>query len=566
MDQLDNYPAGVPLKIKYPNMPLYEFWRNSARKLPDREAIIYLGARYSYSEIWEQVRSFASNLKVLGIRQGDNIGLILPNCPQFIIAYYAATMLGATIVTINPLMPLSEIEREVKNTDCKILIILDRLLDKLPEQHPEIVIAEAAYYAPIYVRIISRIKLLDLKTPENAHRFEDMIKGPPLETLPEINPKQDVATIMFTSGTTGEPKGVMLTHYSLMSNAIQSYYWLRGWGYSSKPQRKGHPIILCAIPFFHSYGLLILNEAVSFGCTLVLTPKPTADSILKATEKYGVTHIPLIPKLIKEILHHPELEKYNLTSLTTSSSGGASIPVEDLKKFEKIAGTRIYQGYGLTEAGPSVCASPVEGKPNYASAGMAYPDTNIKIMDLQIGEIEMPRGEIGEIIVRGPQLMKGYWKDSDTTSKVLRDGWLYTGDTGYMDSEGYIYIIGRKEDSILARGHTVWPSIVEEALSRHPKVQLAAAFGVPDPLRCSTDIRAGVKLVECERATPELEEELLTYCRGELEEYQVPTRIMFWEDIPMTPLGKIDRVKLLREIDKKIKELMQETQIPEEYL
>ena len=566
MKHPQDYPDGVPISIKYPEMPLHEFWANSTRKFPDREAIIYLGARYTYSEIWEKIQSFAGHLETLGIGRGDKIGLILPNCPQYIIAYYSAMLLGATVVAVNPLMAVDEIERQVKSTECKILVILDRLLDRLPNKHPRLIVARGAHYAPPLLRLLSGIKYRNKAIPERVIIFEDLLRGPKLAKPVDIDPKEDIATIMFTSGTTGQPKGVMLSHYALMANALQSYYWLRGWGYSSKPQSAGYPIILCAMPFFHSYGLVVLNEAVSFGCTMVLLPKPTGDSILKAIQRYKITHAPLIPRLIREMLLHQDSGKYDLSSLTTSSSGGAPIQEDDMRRFEKIAGVRLYQGYGLTEAGPSVSASTLLGNPNYSSVGLPYPDTDVKIVDLQIGEVELPSGEIGEIVVRGPQLMKGYWKDTDTTSELIKDGWLHTRDTGYMDEKGHLYIVGRKSEGILASGHRVWPTEVEEALNRHPKVELSVAFGVPDPLRCSTDIRAGVKLVEGIEPSPQVEEELLSYCHKELEEYQVPATITFWEDIPITPMGKIDRVKIMEEIDEKIKELMQESKIPQEYL
>ncbi|MBD3205455.1 AMP-binding protein [Candidatus Bathyarchaeota archaeon] len=566
MNQSQDYPDGVPISIKYPEMPLYEFWANSTRKFPDRDALIYLGARYSYSELWEQIQSLARHLKSLGIEKGDRVGLILPNCPQFIIAYYSVILVGATVVAVNPLMTVGEIERQVNSTECKILIILDRLLDRLPEKYPELIVARGAYFAPPLLRLLGFLRHRKKDIPKGAILFEDLTRGPKLAEPAGIDPKDDVAMIMFTSGTTGQPKGVMLSHYALMANALQSYYWLRGWGYSSKPQSDGYPIILCAMPFFHSYGLVVLNEAVSFGCTMVLVPKPTAVSILEAIQKYKITHAPLIPRMIKEMLLHPDIEDYDLSSLTTASSGGAPIQEEDMKKLEELANVRLYQGYGLTEAGPSVSASTVLGAPNYLSVGLPYPDTEVKIMDLQIGEVEMPPGEIGEVVVKGPQLMKGYWKDPDTTTELIKDGWLHTGDTGYLDENGHLYIVGRNSEGILARGHRVWPTEVEEVLNSHPKVEKSVAFGVPDPLRCSTDIRAGVKLVEGIEPSPNVEEELLSFCYDELEEYQVPAKISFWEDIPTTPMGKIDRAQILEKIDEKINELMQESKIPQEYL
>lgn len=559
-----SYPRGVPVSINYPMMPVTEFWRNSARKFPDRDAVIYLDAKYTYSELWDQMESFAANLMGMGLKKGDRVALILPNCPQFLIAYNAVHLCGATVVAINPLMSNQEIKREVQVTKSKILIILDRLLEKLPDERPELIVAEAAHYAPTHLKILSKLRYR-ITYPKGAQRFEDLIRGTKVQNYPKIDPVEDVAVIMFTSGTTGEPKGVMLSHYSQIVNALQSYHWLRGWGYSAKPQSAGWPLILCAMPFFHSYGLVVMNEAVSFGCTMVLLPNPTAETIIKATNDHKVTHFPLIPRLIREVLEYPQLNKYDLKSLTTCSSGGASIPIELMKAFEKVAGARMHQGYGLTEAGPIIAATPVEGDPNYASTGLPYPDTEVKIMDLQLGEIEMPSGKDGEIIVKGPQIMSGYLDDEETTIKFIKDGWLYTGDIGRFDEKGYLYIVGRKNDRIVANGRTVWPTKVEEILISHPNVEHAVAFGVPDPLRCSTDIRAIVVPREGFSKSKAFEKELIELCSKELEEYMVPTRIMFRESVPLTVMGKVDRLKIIKEIDTLIKELMQGGEIPEDY-
>lgn len=563
MGVLESYPRGVPISIKYPIMPVYEFWRNSARKFPDRDAVIYYNAKYSYADLWDQIECFASNLMGMGVVKGDRVALLLPNTPQFLIAYNAVLLCGATVVAVNPLQSVEEIERQITATDSKLLIILDRLLEKLPERHPELIIAEAAFYVPPHLRALSRLRYR-LPRPKNAQRFEDLTHGTKISEYPEIDPQEDTAVILFTSGTTGQPKGVMLTHYSQVANALQSYYWLRGWGYSAKPQKAGYPIILCAMPFFHSYGLVVMNEAVSFGCTLALIPNPTALDILKITEKHKVTHFPLIPRLIREVIEYPSLRKFDLTSLTACSSGGAHIPVDLMQQFEAICGARMYQGYGLTEAGPTIAATPVEGDPVCESTGLPYPDTVVKIVDLQLGEIEMPPEAKGEIIVKGPQLMKGYMDDSEATDKVLRDGWLYTGDIGLRDERGYLYIIGRKTDRIVAGGHTVWPTLVEEVLTSHPDVAQAVAFGVPDPLRCSTDIRAIIVPREGV-VTKELENSLTALSGEKLAEHEVPTRFMFRDSLPLTLLGKVDRKKIIEEVDAMINKLMQGEDIPEEY-
>ena len=556
-----SYPRGVPISINYPVMPVYEFLRNSARKFPERDAVIYLDAKHSYAELWDQTEFFASNLMGMGVGKGDRVALLLPNTPQFLVAYNAILLSGATVVALNPLQSMEEIERQINVTNSKILIILDRLLEKLPETYPELIVAEAAYYVPPRLRTLSRLKYR-IKYPKEAHRFEDLITGTKVSDFTTIDPAEDVAVILFTSGTTGQPKGVMLTHYSQVVNALQSYFWLRGWGYSAKPQKAGYPIILCAMPFFHSYGLVVMNEAASFGCTMALIPNPTAMDIMKVTQNHQVTHFPLIPRLIREVVDHPKVKQYDLTSLTTCSSGGAHIPVPLMRRFEEISGARMYQGYGLTESGPIVAATPVEGDPKYESTGLPYPDTLIKIMDLQLGEVEMPPNKKGEIIIKGPQLMKGYLDDPETTNKVLRDGWLYTGDTGFMDERGYLYIVGRKDDRIVAEGHTVWPTLIEEVLLSHSGVLHAVAFGVPDPLRCNTDIRAIV--VPKENYDPSmLETELLNLCRDKLERFEVPSKIIFKDSLPLTLLGKVDRKKIIEEIDAMIDRLMQGEDLPE---
>jgi long-chain acyl-CoA synthetase len=433
---------------------------------------------------------------------------------------------------------------------------LDRLLDKLPsERHENLIVAEAAGYAPTHLRLLSRLRY-NVRRPEGSLRFEDLVRGPPLEVFPAVDSREDLAVILFTSGTTGSPKGVMLTHHSLVANALQSYHWLRGWGYSAKPQHAGWPIILCAVPFFHSYGMTVaMNEAVQFGCTLVMIPEPSAEAIMKGIQAERATHLPAIPRFIKEILSHPDLDRYDLSSLTSCVSGGASIDPDDMERFVALTGARFYQGYGLTEAGPSTHCTPIEGDPNYSSAGLAFPDTDAKIVDLQLGEVEMPIGEKGELLVRGPQVMKGYWRAQEETDRVLVDGWLHTGDICSIDERGYLYIYGRKRDRIIAEGHTVWPQEVEDVLSSHPDVELAAAFGVPDPLRCSTDVQAIVTLKE--GADKEgIEGRLLDHCRERLQYFQVPARVMVVESLPLTTMGKVDRLAIEAEVERRIQEQM----------
>jgi len=294
-----------------------------------------------------------------------------------------------------------------------------------------------------------------------------------------------------------------------------------------------------------------LNEAVNFGSTLVLVPDPQPEAVMRAIHRYAATHLPAIPQMIRGIVDHPRRGRYDLTSLTTCVSGGASVDPDVVEKFVKVTGAHFYQGYGLTEAGPVTHCTPTEGDPRPRSVGLPFPDTEAKIVDLQTGEVELHPGEEGEIIVRCPQTMVGYWRNPEVTERALRHGWLHTGDVGRLDGDGYLYIVDRKEERVISSGHTVWPSQLEEVLESHPAVASAAALGVPDPLRCATEIFAAVTLAPG-RARKEAEQSLMEFCRDRLEPYRVPSRIVVVESLPRTPLGKIDRSALRTEVSRLI--------------
>lgn len=545
------HPEGVPYSVNYPEIPLHAFLENAARKYPSRDALIFYGSRTPYPRLWDQARRLAAALRSLGVHKGDRVALMLPNIPQFVIAYYGTLAAGGVVVAVNPLNPAEEVERELRETDAETLIILDRFLGKMPAEAPRnIVVAEAEAYLPRPLRLLSRLKRRRARPPEGALRFERLIKGAPLEAAEPVDARRDLAVIQYTGGTTGPPKGVMLTHFNLVANALQTFFWLRGWGYSAKPQPAGWPVAVCAVPFFHIYGMTVaLNEAIHFGSTLVLVPDPQPEAIMRAIHRYSATHFPAIPRMIRGIVDHPRRDRYDLTSLTSVVTGGAAIDPALVERFVELTGAHFYQGYGLTEAGPVTHCTPIDGDPRPRSVGLPLPDTEAKIVDLRTGEVELPPGEEGELLVRGPQIMAGYWRNPEATARALRGGWLHTGDVARIDEDGYLHIVDRKEERIISAGHTVWPSQVEQVLESHPAVESAAALGVPDPLRCATDIRAVVALSpgwdrsEAERALMEL-------CRERLEPYQVPSRIVVVDSLPRTPLGKVDRRALKAELSR----------------
>jgi long-chain acyl-CoA synthetase len=549
----DRHPGGVPISISYPEIPLHAFLENTARKYPDRAATVFYGNRVSYGRLWDESLRLAGALRELGLEKGDRVAMLLPNVPQFIVAYNGILATGGVTVPINPLNPVEEIAREITETGAETLIALDRLLDRIPEEPTKnLIVTEAAAYAPGHLRILSRLG--GRKRPEGSLSIEELVKGPRMEKTPRIDPGEDFAAILYTSGTTGQPKGVMLTHRNLVANALQSYHWLRGWGYSAKPQPAGWPVVVCAVPFFHSYGMTVaLNETIQYGCSLVLVPEPSADAIMKAIQSHNATHLPAIPRFIREILNHPDLPNRDLTSLTSIVSGGAPIESGLVERFEELTGATFYQGYGITEAGPSTHCTPTEGSPNRRTVGLPFPDTEVRVVDLQLGEIELGPGEKGELLVRGPQVMKGYWNDPEATARVLKDGWLHTGDIVETDNEGFLYIVGRKRDRIVASGHTVWPSEVEEVLEAHPRVERAVAIGVPDPLRCDTDVEAFVTLEESVE-NDGLEAELLGLCAKSLDYFKVPAKITVVASLPLTALGKVDRVAVEAELERRLQE------------
>ncbi|MGD2142266.1 MAG: AMP-binding protein [Candidatus Bathyarchaeota archaeon] len=547
-----HYPEGVPFSINYPNIPLYAFLENTARKYPSRISTLFYGNKLSYSRLWDESLRFAKALQDLGVEKGNRVALILPNVPQFIVAYYGILAAGGIVVPLNPLNPPEENRREIQQTEANILITLDKFLDKLPEATWEkLIVTKANAYTPWHLKVLDHLRGVE-EIPKGSISFEELLKGRLLKETTRIDPAKDIAVVMYTSGTTGPPKGVMLTHRNLVANAIQSYHWLRGWGQSAKPQPAGWPLVVCAVPFFHAYGMTVaLNESIQYGCTLILLPKPNPEAIMEAVQRHNATHLPAIPRFIREILEHPDLSRYDLKSLTSAVTGGSSIEEELVEKFEELTGANIYQGYGLTEAGPTTHCTPLEGPPNRRTSGLPFPDTKARIVDLQLGEIDLGPEKRGELLLMGPQIMKGYWRDPKATELALKGGWLHTGDIAYTDEEGFLYIVNRKQDRIIASGHTIWPTEVEEVLEAHPSVERAVAIGVLDPLKCATEVEVLVTLV---KGADVNEKTLLEYGKSRLEYFQVPARITMVSSLPMTVFGKVDRVAVEALVEKAVTE------------
>ena len=549
-----HWPNGVPKSIDYPRMPLHQILRDTAKKHGDLPATSFYGATLTYGELDDQANRFAAGLRKLGVKKGDRVGLILPNSPMYVIAFFGVLRAGGTVVQTNPLYTPRELQELYEDAGATVVVTLDLFLPNLLKAKPKtmvrhVIVSDVKRFLPGLLALLYPIKKKrDLKkaghfplvTPAEpwVHRFEDLLAATPDPAKePPVDAEKDVAVLQYTGGTTGTPKGAMLTHFNLVANTYQGAAWLPG----AKPGDR----TLAAIPMFHVFGLTVaLLVSVKLAAQMILHPNPREiGAILKLVTKTHPSIFPGVPTMYVAILGHPKLAKANLKGIKACLSGAAPLPLEVRRKFERLTGGKLVEGYGLTEASPITHANPLTADGLVKeSIGIPIPDTDCKIVDVETGTREMPRGESGELAVRGPQVMKGYWGKKADTEAVLRDGWLYTGDVGTMDADGYFTIVERKKDLIIASGYNVYPREVEEVLFGHPAVMEAAVVGIPDPYRGET-VKAYVVLKAGATAT---DQEILAYCKERLAAFKVPKQVSFRKDLPKSLVGKVIR-RTLRE-------------------
>ncbi|NNG01770.1 MAG: long-chain fatty acid--CoA ligase [Desulfobacteraceae bacterium] len=538
---LANYDKGTPANIDYEKTCLPEFLKRSAEQFPDKMALSFQGYEITYRKLDEMVDRFASALTGFGIKQGDSVAIHLPNVIPCVVSYYAILRIGAIAVMNNPLYADRELEHQFNDSGAKILITLDLLGNRMIDLRPRTKIKQIIYtsigdYLPfpknlLFPLVAKKKKLAAaVKPAEKVYKWKNIIAAstaaPPSVKLSF----DDVAMYQYTGGTTGVSKGVMLTHSNLSVNVQQCSCWF--------PDLGTDEIMLGALPFFHVFGLTVaMNFAIFKGWSHVLVPKPQPDQLLEAITKGHVTFAPLVPTMYIGILNHPDVDKTDLTSIKGCFSGSAPLPVEVINDFEKRTGAVIVEGYGLTETSPVTHVNPFEGgKRKVGSIGIPLSDTELRIVDLNDGVTDMPVGESGEVLIRGPQVMTGYWNRPDETAKTLSDeGWLHTGDIGKMDEDGYFYIVDRKKDMIISGGYNVYPRDIEEVIYENQKVLEATAIGIPHPNRGEA-VKVFVVLKDGETAT---QEELIAYCKGKLATYKLPTEIEFRIELPKTNVGKI---------------------------
>ncbi|MEI3612615.1 long-chain-fatty-acid--CoA ligase [Pseudogracilibacillus sp. SO30301A] len=545
-----HYPEEIPTTLQYDEIPLYQFLLESGKRHTAKKALHFMGKEISFGELLKQAKQMASFLQSIGLKKGDRVASMLPNCPQTVITYYGTLMAGGVVVQVNPLYTERELEYQVKDSGAKYIVCLDILLprvsgvrDKTDLEHA--IVTRISDFLPfpknlIYPFIQKRQYNMVVKVEESAdtHVWKKVFESvsDSYEEV-EIDPKEDLALLQYTGGTTGKPKGVMLTHYNLVTNVQMCNAWLY-------KLRNSQEIVLGVLPFFHVYGMTtIMNLSIMYGSKMILMPKFDAEEVLKTIEKLKPTLFPGAPTIYIGLLNHPNLEKYDLSSIEACISGSASLPLDIQQRFEKITGGRLVEGYGLTETSPVTHANFIWGNRVHGSIGVPWPDTEAMIVKEGTLE-ELPVGEVGEIAVRGPQIMKGYWNREEDTKEVLKeDGWLLTGDMGRMDEEGYFYVEDRKSDMIIAGGFNIYPREVEEVLFEHTGIQEAAVIGVPDAYRGET-----VKAIIVPKKGEKLDEKQLNrYCRKNLAPYKVPRIYEFRDELPKTIVGKVLKRQLIEE-------------------
>ncbi|MDY6796718.1 MAG: long-chain fatty acid--CoA ligase [Actinomycetota bacterium] len=562
---LENYPEGVAGEVEIPDISVGRMLERTAGRFPDRKAIIFINRRIGYRELDELANRFANVLKGLGVGKGDRVALQLPNTPQMVLAYYGTLKLGAVVVMFNPMYSPREIEHQLRDSESKVMLILDRFWPQVKKafekSKPEhLIVTHVKDFLKFPLNLLEPVKAKregeHVEVDMDASRYglagmyelSDLLsRASEARPSVEIDPASDLAVFQYTGGTTGVSKGTMLTHHNLVANAIQCQAWF-------PDLREGAETVLCTLPFFHSYGMTVdMNLGVLTGCTLDLIPNPRdLGMVLKAIGKHRPTLFPGVPAMYINLINSPDVKsgKMDISSIRACLSGAAPLPVEVQEEFESLTGGKLVEGYGLSEASPVTHANPIEGIRKSGSIGMPVPNTESKIVDIEDRTRELPLGEIGELAVKGPQVMRGYWNMPSETEMVLDDeGWLYTGDIAHADEEGFFYIVDRKKDMIIASGYNIYPRDVEEVLFEHPKVADVAVAGVPDPKRGET-VKAYIVLKEGETVT---EEDIIAFCVERMSKYKVPKLVEFREELPKTMVGKVLRRVLIEEEQKKNK-------------
>jgi len=539
-----HYDYSVPTTMRYPQLTIQDFLQIAANTRPDRAALNFYGTEMTYRELRYQSLRMANALGALGVKKGDRVGLHLPNCPQYIIAYYSVLFLGAIVVNMNPMYTVNEMKHIIQTTGITTLVTFD---DVLPNIHtlsrdteiPRVVVTRVVDF----IRGMVQSTASELELEEGWHHFSQLLEGCSNTKIPrvKINSK-DPAVIIFTGGTTGRPKGAVLTHANYVAATMQVSAWGDVVYKRINPQLRS---VLTALPFFHIYAnLLCLNWSVFNYSTMILVPRFEINAIMELIAKFDkIAFFPAVPTMLSAIFNHPKACQLDLDKkFGVVHSGGAAMPVELIEQIKDM-GIFFSEGWGMTETTSLGTSYPLIGLKKVGSIGVPYIDADIRLMDLKEGVEEVPQGEPGELIIKSPTVMQGYWNNAEETADQLRDGWLYTGDIAVRDKDDYLFIVDRKKDMIIAGGYNIYPREIDEVLYQHPKIKEGISVGIPDKYRGET-VKAFVILKKGEAAT---EEDIINYCKEKLASYKVPKTVEFRRELPKSPVGKILRKILLDE-------------------
>ncbi len=543
------YDPGVPPVLEFEDITLPGFLERSAAEYPDATALIFLNRTMTYRELQADVDRFAAALARLGVGPGIRVAVQLPNLPQTVIAFYAALSLGATVVMTNPLYVEREIEHQWNDAGCTVAVVADFLFDrrvahireKLAVEHyviasiPDFLRFPLNLLAPLRLRRADPPLLASVKPGPGVHLMRSLMKQTAPDRPRPAIAMDDTALLQYTGGTTGVAKGAMLTHRNLSCNVQQVTAWF-------VDVRRGGEVMMGVLPFFHVFGLTVaMAFPLSVAGAVVLMPNPRdMPQLIASISKHRVTLFPAVPAMFNAIVNAQGVEKLDLTSVRSCFSGSAPLPPDILQRFEKMTGGKIVEGYGLTETSPVTHANPLDGRRKIGSIGVPLPNTDMKVVSLEDGTTEVGVGKQGELLLKGPQVMRGYWNAPEQTAAAFTDGWFRTGDIASVDADDYTFIVGRKKDMIIAGGYNIYPDEIDAVLVAHPAVLEAATVGIPDPKRGET-VKSFVVLRPGQRATAD---ELTEYCRRELAAYKVPRSFAFLDELPKSSALKILRREL----------------------
>ena len=525
-----SHAKGQP--FEYQKLSLPQMLDRTVQQHKERTAIYYYDQKISYKELQDLTRQVSGALKASEVKKGDRIGIMLPNCPQYVASFFGVLRRGAIVIQINPMYTKRELDSILNDSGAEVLIVSGDLYPRVEKM---------SFYSRLKKVVIVESGSSVEKNHANAVSWESFLnEAAPVPDEP-VDTEQDVAVFQYTGGTTGRSKGAMLTHQNLVVNVQQIHEHASGNPLTEQDK------ILTVIPLFHVYGMTCaMSLGIFLGSSVILLPRFEPLEVLQTIQKHRPSYFPGVPTMYVALNAYPKAEQYGIDAIRIINSGSASLPVELIQSFEKKTGATMYEGYGLSEASPTTHSTPRTGQRKPGSVGVPLPGTEAKIVDLETGTRTLPIRETGELVIRGPQVMKGYWNMPEETRQTIKNGWLYTGDIARMDEDGYFYIVDRKKDLIIAGGYNIYPREIEEVLYTHPAVLEAAVVGVPHPYRGET-VKAYLVLKPGEKVTAQ---EIESFCRKNLAAFKVPKQFEFRSSLPKNAVGKILR-RVLREEAKK---------------